>query len=140
MFSVRKLLTAAGALVASIAISAIAQAAPIGNTSFGVAGGFALTSGTDLGNTNSFNITNGGLITVVTPDSGDLSSYITLGANGHMQNMTSLSPFTAISNFFNIGAVSLDLNSLTIDSRAGGSTGHLDMSGDGVLHAPGFDA
>src|SRR5579883_2862445 len=122
MFStLRKLTTAAAIVAATLAMSAGAYAAQITNASFGVAGGFTIPPGTDLGNTDSITITNGGHVTVVTPDTGDLAALVTLGESGTMQSMPDLDGFTATPNFLTLmSGVSLDLNTLTINSRAGG--------------------
>ena len=139
--TLRKLTTAVGTLAVALAMSVAAEAAPIGHTSFGVAGGFNLTSGTNLGNTNSFVITNAGAVTVTAADPYDLSALIHVGGTGTLQGIPSLSSFTPIANFLVLATgVSIDLNSLVIDSRSGGPPGFLNMTGRGVLHAPGFDA
>src|SRR6185369_2437195 len=57
------------------------------------------------------------------------------------QGIPNLSAFTPIANFLTLATgVSLDLNTLNIDGRSGGPPGFLNLSGRGVLHAPGFDA
>ena len=139
--SLRKLTTAVATLAAAIMISATAYAAPITKTSFGVGGGFTLTSGTDLGNTNSFTINNGGLVHVTASDPYDLAGLVTYGGTGTLQGIANLTSFSPIANFLVLATgVSLDLNTLTIVSRAGGPPGFINMSGNAVLHAPGFDA
>jgi hypothetical protein len=139
--TLRKLTIAVGTLAVAISMSVAAEAAPISKTSFGVAGGFQLTSGTDLGNTNSFTITNAGAVRVTAADPYDLSALIHVGDMGTLQGIPNMSAFTPIANFLSLASgVSLDLNTLTIDSRAGGPPGFLNLSGRGVLHAPGFDA
>ena len=140
MFSFKKFTAAAGTLAAALMVSTIASAAPIGHTSFGVTGGFTVPAGTDLGNTNSVTITNGGAVTVSTPDPYSLSGLVTLGEAGTLQNLTSLSAFTPIMNYLTLSSgVTIDLLSLMINGRSGGPPGFLNMSGAGVLHAPGFD-
>jgi hypothetical protein len=126
---------------AALAMSAAAQAAPITQTSFGVAGGFTLGDGTDLGNTNSITITNGGSVVVTSGDPYDLHALVSFGGTGNLKNLPSLSGFTPIMSYLSLtSGVSLDLLSLNIVSRAGGPPGFLNLSGQGVLHAPGFDA
>jgi len=138
MFSLRKLMTAAGALVATIAISAVAQAAPIGHTSFGAAGGFSIDTGTTLATTDSISVINGNAITVTSADPFDLHSLVWFGETGTMQNLADLDGFTSMTNFLHLASgVSLDLNSLTVNSR---SDNFINMSGNATLHAPGFDA
>ena len=141
MFStLRKVATAVGTLAVALAMSVAAEAAPIGHTSFGVAGGFQLTSGTDLGNTNSFIITNGGAVTVTAADPYDLSALITVGGTGTLQGIPNLTAFTPITNFLLLATgVAIDLNTLAIDSRSGGPPGFLNLTGKGFLRAPGFD-
>jgi hypothetical protein len=135
--TMRRLATAAGVLTAAIAVSAGAYAAEITETSFGVAGGFTVPSGDTLGNTDSVIITNGGMVTVVSPDTHDLSALVTLGETGTMQSFTDLDGFTATANELTLASgVSLDLNTLSVVTQ---SNGYLNLSGDGVLHAPGFD-
>ena len=139
--TLKKVATAVGTLAVALAMSVAAEAAPISHTSFGVAGGFQLTSGTDLGNTNSFTITNAGAITVTAADPYDLAALITVGGTGVLQGIPNLSAFTPIANFLQLfTGVTIDLDTLTIHSRSGGPPGFLNMSGRGVLHAPGFDA
>ena len=103
-------------------------------------GGFALTSGTDLGNTNSFIITNGGAVTVTAADPYDLAALITVGGTGTLQGIPNLSAFTPIANFLQLATgVAIDLNTLVINSRSGGPPGFLNLTGHGFLRAPGFD-
>jgi hypothetical protein len=138
---IRKLATAAGTLAVAITMSVTAQAAPIGHTSFGVAGGFQITSGTDLGNTNSFMITNSGAVVVTAADPYDLAALIQVGGTGTLQGIPNLSAFTPIANFLQLATgVAIDLNTLMIDSRSGGPPGFLNLKGQGFLRAPGFDA
>ena len=126
---------------AALMFSAAAEAAPITHTSFGVAGGFALGDGTDLGNTNSIVIKNGGTVWVTSADPYDLHAFVNFGGTGNLKDLPSLSAFTPIVSYLSLtSGVSLDLLSLTVVSRAGGPPGFLNLSGNGVLHAPGFDA
>jgi hypothetical protein len=105
-----------------------------------VTGGFSIPAGTDLGNTNSVTITNGGHITVSSADPYALAAFVTLGENGTLQNLTSISGFTPIMNYLTLtSGVTVDLLSLMVNGRSGGPPGFLNMSGNGVLHAPGFD-
>ena len=138
--TLRKLTTAAGALAVAITMSVAAHAAPIGHTSFGVGGGFTLTTGADLGNANSFAITNGGAVTVTASDPYDLTGLITVGGTGTLQGISNLTSFTPITNFLLLATgVAIDLNTLTIDGRSGGPPGFLNLKGQGILRAPGFD-
>lgn len=130
-----------GAVGVMAAFSSLAEAAPIGHTSFGIAGAFSIPSGTNLGNTNSITIKNGGQIIVMAPDTYDLSGLIHFGDMGILKDLPNLSAFTPIANFLSLNSgVALDLNSLTIISRSGPTPGFLNISGNAVLHAPGFDA
>jgi len=123
------------------AFSSVAQAAPIGHTSFGITGAFSIPTGTNLGTTNSITIKNGGFIFVTAPDTFDLSGLIHFGDTGILKNLPDLAGFTPIASFLSLSSgVSLDLNSLTIISRGGPTPGFLNLSGNAVLHAPGFDA
>lgn len=128
-------------LGAALLLPAAADAAPITHTSFGVAGGFALGDGTDLGNTNSIVIKNGGTVWVTSADPYDLNALVNFGGTGILKDLPSLSGFTPIMSYLSLTTgVSLDLLSLTINGRSGGPPGFLNLSGNGVLHAPGFDA
>jgi hypothetical protein len=142
MFAGLRKFTAAIVMGAAVlAMSAAAQAAPISQTSFGVAGGFKLADGTDLGNTNSITITNGGSVVVTSGDPYDLHALVNFGGTGTLKDLPSLTGFTPIMSYLSLtSGVSLDLLSLNIVSRAGGPPGFLNLSGQGVLHAPGFDA
>jgi hypothetical protein len=138
--TLRRLTTAAGTLAVAITMSVAAHAAPIGHTSFGVGGGFQITSGTDLGNTNSFIITNGGAVTVTASDPYDLAALVHVGGTGTLQGIPNLTTFTPIANFLQLATgVAIDLNTLTIDGRSGGPPGFLNLKGQGILRAPGFD-
>ena len=126
---------------AALMMSVAAEAAPINKTSFGVAGGFNPAPGTDLGNTNSIVVANGGAVTVTSGDPYDLTALVNYGGTGVLKDISSLSPFTPIMSYLTLSTgVSLDLLSLTINGRSGGPPGFLNLSGQGVLHAPGFDA
>jgi hypothetical protein len=139
--SIRKLATAVVMGAVACAMSVAAQAAPISQTSFGVAGGFQLGDGTNLGNTNSILITSGGSVVVTSADPFDLHSLVTFGGTGILKNLPSISGFTPIMSYLSLSSgVSLDLLSLNVVSRSGGPPGFLNLSGQGVLHAPGFDA
>ncbi len=139
--SIIKRIAAIGAVGALTILSPVAQAAPITHTSFGISGAFAIPGGTNLGSTNSITIKNGGHIIVTAPDTFDLSGLIHFGDGGILQNLPNLMAFTPIAGFLTLASgVSLDLNSLTIISRSGPTPGFLNMSGNAVLHAPGFDA
>lgn len=135
-----RVVLAAGALGLAT-FAAPVEAAPIGNASFGIGGAFTITSGSNLGNTNSIFISNGGMIVVTAGDSGDLSSYIHLGDTGTLQDLPNLSGFTAISNYLSIGSnVSIDLNTLTVISQIGPVPGYINIAGDVTVHATGYDA
>lgn len=141
MFSFKKFTVAAGTLAAALMVSTIASAAPISHTSFGVTGGFSVPAGQDLGNTNSITITNGGMVSVSAPDPYSLAALVTIGEFGTLQNLTSISGFTPILNYLTLtSGVTIDLLSLMVNGRSGGPPGFINMSGNGVLHAPGFDA
>lgn len=121
--------------------AAPADAAPIGNASFGVGGAFNLPSGSHLGNTNSIFISNGGMIFVSAPDTMDLSALVTLGMTGTLQDIPSLSGFTPISGFISLSSgVTVDLNTLTVHGQSGPTPGFINISGNAVINAPGFDA
>ena len=142
MFSALKKLSAAAVMgAAALMLSVSAEAAPITHTSFGVAGGFMLGDGTNLGNTNSIVINNGGMVWVTSSDPYDLHALINFGGTGTLQNLPSISGFTPIMNYLTLSTgVSLDLLSLSINGRSAGPPGFLNLAGNGVLHAPGFDA
>src|SRR5438128_1652212 len=76
--TLKKIAIAAG-LMTGLALAAPgAEAAPIGNASFGIGGAFSLPSGSNLGNTNSIFIANGGMIVVTAPDTMDLVGLVNL--------------------------------------------------------------
>lgn len=136
----RKLVVAVGALGAAFAFTPTADAAPINFASFGIGGAFSLPAGTHLGNTDAVYIGNGGAIVVTQGDIGDLSGLINFGGTGTLADIPSLSSFAPITGYLTLGSgVTLDLNSITVHSQAGPAPGYLNISGMGVLHAPGFD-
>ena len=135
-----KIAIVAGVFAIGALINA-AQAAPIGNASFGVGGAFNITSGSNLGNTNSIFIANGGMIVVTAADTMDLSGIVTLGQTGTLADLPNLSGFTPITNYLSLSSgVSIDLNTLTVVSQTGPVPGYINISGDVTVHAPGFDA
>jgi hypothetical protein len=120
--------------------SSNASAAPIGNASFGIGGAFTLPSGSNLGNTNSIFISNGGMIVVSSADTMDLSLLATFGMTGTLQDLPNISGFTPITGFINLASgVSVDLSSLAINGQSGPAPGFINLSGSAVIHAPGFD-
>lgn len=142
--SLKKSALATSVLCAIVTSSAAAIAAPIGNSSFGIGGAFTLPSGSNLGNTNSIFISNGGMIVVSAGDTMDLAGLVTLGQFGTLQDIPSISGFTPITSFISIGAgVTVDLGSLQIVNQIGplfpGFAGFINLSGDAVIHAIGFD-
>jgi len=144
-FTTLKTTAAAATLLCGMAMtSSLALAAPIGNASFGIGGAFTLPSGSNLGNTNSIFISNGGLIVVSVGDTTDLLGQVTIGQFGTLQDLPSISGFVPISGFITIGSVSVDLSTLHVVSQMGpvdpGFAGFINLSGDAVLHALGYDA
>jgi hypothetical protein len=132
---------AAAGLWTGLMMAAPAEAAPIGDASFGIGGAFRLPAGTHLGNTNALYIDNGGQIIVHSPDTMDLAGLITLGMSGIMRDLPNLSSFTPIAGFISLASgVTVDLNSLTVYGQWGPSPGFINMAGNAVIHAPGFDA
>ena len=128
-------------LLCACAIPSIGHAAPIGNASFGIGGAFTLPSGANLGNTNSIYISNGGMIIVSAGDTMDLSALVTLGMTGTLQDLPSLSGFMPINGFISLSSgVSVDLSTLTILGQSGPAPGFINIAGNAVIHAPGFDA
>src|SRR5688572_22247795 len=79
-------LLAAGFLAATFA-TASAEAAPISNASFGLAGAFSVESGAHLGNNDSIYIENGGNIWVTMGDTMDLAGLVTTGMTGTMEDI-----------------------------------------------------
>lgn len=136
----RKVVIAVSAMGAACAFSPAAGAATINFASFGIGGAFSLPAGEHLGNTNSIFIGNGGQITVTQGDIGDLSGMINFGQLGTLADIPSLSAFTPISNYLTLtGGIALDLNSISVNSQSGPTPGFINISGDGILHAPGYD-
>jgi hypothetical protein len=130
----------AAGLMTAFAASSV-DAAPIGNASFGIGGAFTLPSGSHLGTTNSIFISNGGMITVQSPDTMDLAALATLGMTGTLEDIPSISGFTSITGFISLSSgVTVDLNSLTLHGQSGPTPGFINMSGSAVINAPGFDA
>ena len=139
--SLKKVVVAASLLTGLVMTAPFAEAAPIGNASFGIGGAFNLPSGSNLGNTNSIFISNGGMIIVTAPDTMDLTGLVTLGMLGTLQDLPNLSGFTPITGFINLaGGVSVDLSSLTVVGQGGPTPGFINISGNAIIHAPGFDA
>jgi hypothetical protein len=137
----RNMVVAVGALGAAFAVTPSADAATINFASFGIGGAFSLPTGTHLGNTDAVFIGNGGAIVVTQGDIGDLDHLINFNDTGTLKDIPSLSTFTPISGYLSLNSgVSLDLNTITINDRSGPTPGFLNISGNGVLHAPGFDA
>lgn len=139
-FQLKRIFTLAAAFAAIVAISEPAAAAPIQQTSFGIAGAFKIPTGSHLGNTDTITIANNGAIIVTAPDTFDLAGIVNWGQLGTLKNIPSLSAFTPIAGFLTLASgVSLDLNELHIISRGGPTPGFLNLAGRGILHAPGFD-
>jgi hypothetical protein len=131
---------AAAALAMAFGASS-ADAAPISSASFGVGGAFSLPTGSNLGNTDAIFIGNGGAIVVTQGDIGDLSALITFGGSGTMADIPSFSSFTPISGFLQLSSgVSVDLNTLNVNSQTGPTPGFLNISGNATVNAPGYDA
>jgi hypothetical protein len=136
----RKVVIAISAMGAACAFSPAASAATINFASFGIGGAFDLPVGSHLGNTNSIFIGNGGTITVTQGDIGNLSGMVTFGMNGTLADIPSLSAFTPISNYLTLASgVSLDLNTITVNSQSGPTPGFINISGNATLKAPGYD-
>lgn len=136
----KKTAIALGALALAFGASNNADAAMISSASFGIGGAFNLPSGTHLGNTDAIFIGNGGAIVVTQGDIGALSSLINFGDSGTLADIPSLSSFTPITGYLTLGGgVSLDLNSITVNAQSGPAPGFLNISGQGTLHAPGYD-
>ena len=137
-----KQLAVAASLLGSVVLgSSAASAAPIGNASFGIGGAFNITSGSNLGNTNSIFIANGGMILVTAPDTMDLAGIVNLGQTGTLADLPNLSGFTPITNYLTLSSgVAIDLNTLTVVSQTGPIPGFINISGNVVVHAPGFDS
>jgi len=136
----RNLVVALGALGAAAAFSPSADAATINFASFGIGGAFSLPAGTHLGNTDAIFVGNGGAITVTQGDIGDLAGIVNFGQSGTLADIPSLSSFAPISGYMTLSSgISLDLNSIQVNSQSGPTPGYLNISGDGTLHAPGYD-
>lgn len=136
-----KCAVAVAGLCVGMSMGTPAEAAPIGDASFGIGGAFRLPSGKHLGNANAIYIRNGGAIVVSAPDTMDLSGLVALGMTGIMKDLPNLSGFTPITGFISLASgVIVDLNSLTIYARLGPRPGFINMAGGVVIHAPGFDA
>jgi hypothetical protein len=137
-------------IIASAVISAfaftphLATAAPIGNASFGIGGAFTLPSGSTLGNTDSIFISNGGMIVVSVADTTDLAGLVNFGQIGTLADIPTISGFTPIIGFITLGGVSVDLSTLQVVDQIGpigpNFAGFINLSGDAVLHAPGFSS
>jgi hypothetical protein len=136
----RNLVVAVGALGAAVAFSPSADAATINFASFGIGGNFSIPTGTHLGTTDSLFIGNGGAIYVTQGDIGDLSGIINFGDTGTLADIPSLSAFTPISGYLTLNSgVSVDLTSLMVHSQTGPTPGYINASGNGTVHAPGYD-
>ncbi len=142
LFTTLKKVAVTAGLLAGIALTTHpADAAPIGNASFGIGGAFSLPSGSHLGNTNSIFISNGGMISVYAPDTMDLAALVTLGMTGTLQDIPAISGFTPISGYISLDSgVTVDLNTLTLNGQSGPTPGFINISGNAVINAPGFDA
>jgi hypothetical protein len=142
--SLKKTAVATGVFCALALSSSLAVAAPIANASFGIGGAFTLPSGSNLGNTDSIFVSNGGMIIVSVGDTMDLSGLVTLGQLGTLKDLPSISGFVPITGYITLGGVSVDLNSLSVVTQIGpvgpGFSGFINLSGNAVLHAPNFDA
>ena len=137
----KQLAVAAGLLGTVMLGSNAASAAPIGNASFGIGGAFNITSGSNLGNTNSIFIANGGMVLVTAADTMDLSGIVTYGQTGTLQDLPSLSGFTPINGYLTLSSgVSIDLNTLAVIGQTGPIPGYINIAGNATIHAPGFDA
>jgi len=128
-------------LLCACAIPSVGNAAPIGNASFGIGGAFTLPSGSHLGTANSIFISNGGMITVTENGTMDLAPFTPLGMTGTLQDLPSLSGFTPITGFISLDSgVTVDLSSLTVLGQSGPAPGFINIVGNAVINAPGFDA
>ena len=136
-----KQLAVAASLLGTVVLgSSAASAAPINHASFGIGGAFTIDTGSNLANTNSISIANGGNIVVTAGDTQDLAGLVHLNDTGILKNLPSLSGFTPISNYLTIGSgVSIDLNTLTVVSRSGPIPGFINLAGTVLIHAVGFD-
>jgi len=138
--TMKKVAATAGILAGLVMATSAAEAAPIGNASFGIGGAFTLPAGTHLGNTDSIFISNGGMIIVTAGDTMDLAGLVNWGTFGTLQDLPSISGFTPINGFITLaGGVSVDLSSLTVVGQGGPAPGFINLSGNATIHAPGFD-
>ena len=130
-----------GLMMTAPMLATNAEAAPIGNASFGIGGAFTLPSGANLGTTNSIFISNGGMIIVSAPDTMDLAGLVTFGMSGTLRDLPNISGFTPITGYITLsGGVSVDLSTLTLVGQGGPAPGFINLSGNAIIHAPGFDA
>jgi len=126
-----------GMLSAIAFLPSASEAAPIGNASFGVGGGFTVPSGSSLSDTNSIFVTNGGMIWVTSQGTGDLTGLLA-GTMGTLQDLPDIAGFTPIGGYISLGGgISVDLTTLSVVNQI---PGFLNLSGQAVIHAPGFDA
>jgi hypothetical protein len=138
--ALKKVALATGVICGVALSSSLAEAAPIGNASFGIGGAFTLPTGTHLGNTDSIFISNGGMIVVTVGDTMDLAGLVNLGDSGTLQDIPTISGFTPITGFITFGSgVSVDLNSLTLNGQSGPTPGFINLSGNATINAPGYD-
>jgi hypothetical protein len=127
----------AGTICALAFCSTLAIAAPITATSFGIGGAFTPAVGSNLGNTNSIFISNGGAIIVSVADAFDLAALIPLGTLGILKDIPDIAGFTPIANFISLDTgVTVDLGSLLV---SGSGPLFLNLTGDALIRAPGFD-
>lgn len=136
----RKMVIAISAVGAAFAFAPAASAATINFASFGIGGAFSLPAGSHLGNTDAIFIGNGGAIIVTQGDIGNLSGIVTFGQSGTLADIPSLSAFAPINNYLTLASgVSLDLNTIAVNSQSGPAPGFINLSGNATLHAPGYD-
>ena len=118
--------TAATGLLTALIVSPMADAAPIGHTSFEV---------------THRSITSGGAVTVTAPDPFSLATLVFLGEGGTAQGIPDISGFTPILNYLTLtSGVTVDLLSFMVNGSSSGPPGFVNMSGSVILHVPGFDA
>jgi len=99
--SLRAAATVTSVLCAIAMSPSLAVAAPIGNASFGV-GGLTLRAGSNLGNTDSIFISNGGMIVVSAGDTMNLYSLGQFGNRGILQDLPNILGFMPITNFISL--------------------------------------
>jgi len=130
--SLRAAATVTSVLCAIAMSPSLAMAAPIGNASFGIGGAFTLPAGSNLGNTDSIFISNGGMIIVSSGDTMNLSSLGQIGNRGILQDLPSNSGFMPITSHIslNSGAVVLIRPPQTSPSIV--------LPGNVVIHLPEF--